>query len=91
MTFETLLDLLKSLLGNAHTVCIRFVEQLHDGANGFPGHGASLLLLEVFCTPGVDSICRQVQRQLLRNEAARFYHHCARKCLPPRKLRRDIQ
>src|SRR5215813_8081427 len=54
-------------------------------------YGLSLLLLEVCCTPGVDSICRQVQRQLLRNEAARFYHHCARKCIPPRKLRRDIQ
>jgi SRSO17 transposase len=54
-------------------------------------YGLSVLLLEVFCTPGVDSICRQVQRQLLRNESARFYHHRARKCLPPRKLRREIQ
>ena len=54
-------------------------------------YGLSLLLLEVFCTPGVDSICRQVQRQLLRNEAARFYHHRTRKCLPPRKLHRKIQ
>ena len=54
-------------------------------------YGLSVLLLEVFCTPGIDSICRQVQRQLLRNESARFYHHRARKCLPPRKLRREIQ
>jgi SRSO17 transposase len=54
-------------------------------------YGLSLLLLEVFCTPGVDSICRQVQRQLLRNESARFYHHRTRKCLPPRKLHRKIQ
>jgi SRSO17 transposase len=54
-------------------------------------YGLSVLLLEVFCTPGVDDICRQVQRQLLRNEAARFYHHRTRKCIPPRKLRRDIQ
>src|SRR5713226_5724809 len=54
-------------------------------------HGLSLLLLEVFRTPGVDSICRQVQRQLMRNESARFYHHRTRKCIPPRKLRRDIQ
>jgi SRSO17 transposase len=54
-------------------------------------YGLSVLLLEVFCTPGVDSICRQVQRQLLRNESARFYHHRARKCLPSRKLRREIQ
>jgi SRSO17 transposase len=54
-------------------------------------YGLSLLLLEVFCTPGIDSICRQVQRQLLRNESARFYHHCTRKCMPPRKLRRKIQ
>jgi SRSO17 transposase len=54
-------------------------------------YGLSLLLLEVFYTPGIDSICRQVQRQLLRNEAARFYHYRTRKCLPPRKLRREIQ
>ena len=54
-------------------------------------YGLSVLLLEVFCTPGVDSICRQVQRQLLRNESARFYHHRTRKCIPPRKLRREIQ
>jgi SRSO17 transposase len=50
-------------------------------------YGLSLLLLEVFYTPGIDSICRQVQRQLQRNELARFYHHYTRKCLPPRKLR----
>jgi SRSO17 transposase len=54
-------------------------------------YGLSRLLLEVFCTPGVDDICRQVQRQLLRNELARFYHHRTRKCIPPRKLRREIQ
>ena len=54
-------------------------------------YGLSVLLLEVFCTPGIDSICRQVYRQLLRNELARFYHHRARKCLPLRKLRREIQ
>jgi SRSO17 transposase len=54
-------------------------------------YGLSVLLLEVFCTPGVDYICRQVQRQLLRNESARFYHHRTRKCIPPRKLRREIQ
>ena len=50
-------------------------------------YGLSLLLLEVFDTPGIDSICRQVQRQLLRNELARFYHHRTRKCKPLRKLR----
>ena len=54
-------------------------------------YGLSLLLLEGFYTPGVDSICRQVQRQLQRNELARFYHHRTRKCLPPRKLHRKIQ
>ncbi len=54
-------------------------------------YGLSVLLLEVFCPPGVDSICRQVHRQLLRNESARFYHHRTRKCIPPRKLRREIQ
>jgi SRSO17 transposase len=54
-------------------------------------YGLSVLLLEVFCTPGIGSICRHVHRQLLRNELARFYHHRTRKCMPPRKLRRDIQ
>ena len=51
----------------------------------------SVLLLETFLTLGVSSICRQVQRQLMRNELARFYHHRTRKCMPPRKLRRNIQ
>jgi hypothetical protein len=50
-------------------------------------YGLSLLLLEAFYTPGIDSLCRQVQRQLLRNELARFSHHRTRKCIPPRKLR----
>ena len=54
-------------------------------------YGLSLLLLEVFYTPGIDFSCRQVQRQLLRNELARFYYHRTRKCIPPRKLRREIQ
>jgi hypothetical protein len=54
-------------------------------------YGLSLLLLEVFYTPGIDSICRQVQRQLLRNELAGFYHHRTRKRILPRKLRREIQ
>jgi SRSO17 transposase len=54
-------------------------------------YGLSVLLLEVFCTPSIPYICRQVHRQLMRNELARFYHHHTRKCLPKRKLRRDIQ
>jgi hypothetical protein len=54
-------------------------------------YGLSVLLLETFLTLGVSSICRQVQRQLMRNELARFYHHRTRNSLPPRKLRRDIQ
>jgi SRSO17 transposase len=54
-------------------------------------YGLSLLLLEALYTPGIDSICRQVQRQLLRNELARFYHYRTRKCIPPLKLRREIQ
>ena len=54
-------------------------------------YGLSGRRLEVFCTLGVDSICRQVQRQLQRNELAIFYHHRTRKCIPLRKLRREIQ
>jgi SRSO17 transposase len=54
-------------------------------------YGLCVLLLEVYCTPGVDYICRQVHRQLMRNELARFYHHRTRKCMPPQKLRREIQ
>ena len=53
--------------------------------------GLSVLLMEVVCTLSIPSICRHVQRQLLRNELARFSHHHTRNCLPPRKLRRDIQ
>jgi SRSO17 transposase len=74
------------------------IEETHRGQQLTPAltlpqvrYGLSLLLLEVFYTPGLDSICRQVQRQLLRNELARFYHHRTRKCIPPRKLRREIQ
>jgi len=33
-------------------------------------YGLSLLLLEVFYTPGIDSLCRQVQRQLSSKGAA---------------------
>jgi len=54
-------------------------------------YGLSMLLMEVFCTLGTASICRQVQRQLMRNELARFYHHRTRKYIPPIKLRRNIQ
>jgi SRSO17 transposase len=74
------------------------IEETHRGQQWTPAltlpqvrYGLSLLLLEVFCTPGIDYICRQVQRQLLRNELARFHHYRTRKCVPPRKLRRDIQ
>jgi len=54
-------------------------------------YGLSVLLMEVYYTPGVDSICRHVQRQLMRNELARLYHHRTRKCMPQRKLPREIQ
>ena len=54
-------------------------------------YGLSMLLIEVYCTPRTDYICRQVYRQLMRNELARFYHYRTRKCLPPQKLRREIQ
>ena len=57
---------------------------LNQTSPHFPIH--FLKSIEVCCTPGIDSICRQVQRQLLRNESARFYHHRARKCIPSRKL-----
>ena len=74
------------------------IEETHRGQQWTPAltlpqvrYGLSVLLLEVFCTPGIDYICRQVYRQLLRNELARFYHHRTHKCLPPIKLRRDIQ
>jgi hypothetical protein len=54
-------------------------------------YGLSVLLMEVFCTLSMPYICRQVQRQLMRNELARFYHYRTRNCIPPKKLRRDIQ
>ena len=49
-------------------------------------YGLSLLLLAMLYPLGVDYVCRRVQRQLQRNEAARFYHHRKRKCMPTRKL-----
>jgi SRSO17 transposase len=74
------------------------IEETHRGQQWTPAltlpqvrYGLSVLLMEVFCTPGLDSICRQVYRQLMRNELARFYHQRTRKCMPPQKLRRDIQ
>jgi SRSO17 transposase len=54
-------------------------------------YGLSVLLMEALCAFSIASICRQVQRQLMRNELARLYHYRTRNCLPPRKLRRDIQ
>jgi hypothetical protein len=54
-------------------------------------YGLSVLLLEGFYALSIASICRHVQRQLLRNELARFYHHRTRNCVPPKKLRRDVQ
>jgi len=54
-------------------------------------YGLSVLLMEVFCTLSIPFICRHVHRQLMRNELARFYHYRTRNCIPPRKLRRDIQ
>jgi SRSO17 transposase len=74
------------------------ISETHRGQQWTPAltlpqvrYGLSLLLLEMFCPLSVPSICRHVQRQLMRNEVARFYHHRTRNCLPPRKLRRDIQ
>ena len=70
------------------------ISETHRGQQWTPAltlpqvrYGLSVLLLETFLTLGVSSICRQVQRQLMRNELARFYHYRTRKCLPPRKLR----
>src|SRR5262249_18898581 len=75
-----------------------FVNENHPGAAPAPAltlpqvrYGLSMLLLEEFCALSIASICRHVQRQLLRNELARFYHHRTRNRLPPKKLRRDIQ
>jgi SRSO17 transposase len=74
------------------------ISETHRGQQRTPAltlpqvrYGLSVLLLEVFCTPCIAYICRHVSRQLMRNELARFYHYCTRKCLPPRKLHREIQ
>ena len=74
------------------------ISETHRGQQWTPAltlpqvrYGLSALLLETFLTLGVSSICRHVQRQLMRNELARFYHHRTRKCLPSLTLRQDIQ
>ena len=48
-------------------------------------YGLSMLLMEIFCTPGIHDLCRHMQRQLMRNELARFSHYYTRNCIPPRK------
>ena len=53
-------------------------------------NGLSTRRMAVLWPVREPSLGRQVHRQLMRNELARFYHHHARKCLPPLKLRRDI-
>jgi hypothetical protein len=74
------------------------IGETHRGQQSTPAltlppvrYGLSMLLLGAFCTLSLASLCRHIQRQLLRNELARFYHHHTRNCLPPKKLRRDIQ
>ena len=52
--------------------------------------GLRMLLLAVFCTPGIDALWRQGQRPGMRNALARVYHHRTRPCTPLRKFRRDI-
>ena len=41
MAFESLLDLLESLLGHADTLVVGFIEQVDDGGKRFPGHRTS--------------------------------------------------
>ena len=74
------------------------IEETHRGRQCTPAltlpqvrYGLSVLLMEMFCTLSIPSICRHVHRQLMRNELARFYHHRTRNCMPLWKLRRDIQ
>ena len=52
---------------------------------------SAMILIGLSETNTIGYICRQVQRQLMRNELVRLYHYRTRNCLPPRKLRRDIQ
>jgi hypothetical protein len=72
--------------------------EIHRGQQATPAltlppvrYGLSVLLMEVFCTSTVAYIGRHVHRQLVRHELARLYHDRTHNCLPPRKLRRDIQ
>ena len=74
------------------------ISETHRGQQATPAltlpqvrYGLSVLLMEVFCRFTVAYICRQVYRQLVRNELARLYHYRTHNCIPPRKLRRDIQ
>jgi hypothetical protein len=61
--------------------------RIHDLTLPQVRDGLSLLLLEVYCMPGVDYICHRVQRQLRCNEAASSYHHRTHKRMTLRKLR----
>jgi len=42
-------------------------------------------------TSGVDDICRQVPATINAQRVGRFLHYRTRKCMPSRKLHREIQ
>ena len=48
-------------------------------------YGLRVVRMAVVCTRRVPASCRQVPRQFMRNELARFYHHRTRQWLPPKK------
>ena len=71
------------------------IGETHRGQQWTPGldAAASVLRAEPAAPRGILHAWRgrclpsEVQRQLLRNELAKIYHHPTCKCIPPRKLR----
>jgi len=43
------------------------------------------LLLEVYCTPTIDYLCRHVYRQRMAHALARCSHYHTHNCLPPKQ------
>ena len=73
------------------------ISETHRGQQWTPAltlpqvrYGLSLLLLEVYCTPSIDYICRQLLANSMRSES-RVSTTTASEDAPPQKLRREYR
>jgi hypothetical protein len=94
MTFDAMLAPVLALLQREKRVSYRALKRRFDVEDTYledvKDERIYAKKLAVLCPLDMDSLCRRVQRQLQRNALTRFYHHRTRKCMPTRKLRREI-